>query len=179
MVNFAAIAATVVSVLMVAAGFTGTFTAQYKQKNNGATHLYLYQSCNAQTDKCDTYDKPASDACDRKIYDRFIAAFAVAIIGSVLGVAVVIVSLVGICKQVPGMVGALLDILCAGAFIAAFALVADLYKKEFCPNLLGVSQQYSKSYDYDVGFPLLIVAAGLAVVCLALHTCICMCSPRG
>ena len=155
---------------MVGAGFTGAFTAQFKQKDDGASHLYLYQSCNAKTDKCDTYDKPASDACDRKVYDRFTAAFALAIVGSVMSVAVVIVSLVGICKKVPGLVGVMLDIVCAAAFITAFSIVADLYKMEFCSV-----QQYSKSYDYDVGFGFLVVAAGLAIVCIALHVCICIC----
>ena len=179
MVNFASLAATIVAVLMVAAGVTGTFSAQYKQKDNGNSHLYLYQSCNAQSGDCETYDKPASDDCTRKVYDRFTAALALGIVGSVLGVAVVIVSLVGICKQVPGLVGAMLDILCAASFITAFAIVADLYKLEFCPNILGQKTQYSKTYDYDLGFAFLIVAAGLAVICAILHAVICVVSPRG
>eukprot|EP00658_Telonema_sp_P-2_P008630 TRINITY_DN13262_c0_g3_i1.p1 TRINITY_DN13262_c0_g3~~TRINITY_DN13262_c0_g3_i1.p1 ORF type:complete len:183 (+),score=42.07 TRINITY_DN13262_c0_g3_i1:244-792(+) len=173
MVSCAYFFATIVGALMVGFGITGAFTAQFKQKDGGDSHLYLYQSCNSGSGKCEMYDKPASDQCDRQVYDRFITAFALSVVGSILGVAVVVVSLVGTCKRVPGLAGILIDMLCAACFIIAFCIVINLYKVEFCPNTAGKTTEFSKNYEFDMGFPFLVVAAFLALICILLHAVTC------
>ena len=174
MVSCAYFLATIVGGLMVGFGISGAFTSQYKQKDGGDRRIYLYQACDTSDGgKCEMYDKPASDSCERQVYDRFITAFALSIVGSILGVAVVVVSLVGTCRRVPGLAAILIDMLCAACFIIAFCIVINLYTVEFCPNNSAVTTEYSKYFEFDMGFPFLVVAAFLALLCIVLHAVTC------
>ena len=173
MVSCVSLIATVVAGVMVAAGIAGAFTSTMKQKDGGDSRLYLYQYCDSGSGECTTYDRPPSGDCDRRVYDRFTTAFALALIGSVLGVAVVIVSCVGALRKVPGMVGILIDLLCAASFIVSFVIIINLYREEFCPNAPLKTSQFSDNYNLDMGFAFLVVAAALALFCVCLHAVSC------